>query len=147
LIGEVYHDYKSRAKRKGVSFELSRADIASMIFSPCFFCGEVGSNPRRPMKYDEIVPYNGLDRWDSKIGYETNNVRTCCKYCNRMKSDMDGEEFFARVWKLAKKWGESPYIHHADPMNGHMTQQALQELSNWLTKGGPGALTWRYPQP
>ena len=40
---------------------------------------------------------SGLDRIDSSIGYESNNVVPCCKVCNRMKDVLSTDEFLAAI--------------------------------------------------
>lgn len=47
-----------------------------MSSKPCYYCGE-------------LREYNGIDRIDSNIGYEDNNIVPCCEICNKMKSNYD----------------------------------------------------------
>ena len=41
--------------------------------------------------------YNGLDRVDSLLPHNKDNVVPCCARCNRMKSDMSFDDFLKRI--------------------------------------------------
>lgn len=72
--------YKSSAKYRGWSFDLTFDQFVSFWNKPCYYCG---------CAIDSI----GLDRVDSNIGYVIGNVVPCCPVHNRMKSDMSKEKF------------------------------------------------------
>lgn len=42
----------------------------------------------------------GIDRLDSTIGYKDANCVPACSVCNRMKSDLNPEEFLAQIKKI-----------------------------------------------
>jgi hypothetical protein len=44
--------------------------------------------------------YNGLDRVDSNLPHNKDNVVPCCKYCNFAKSDLSLEEFYTWAKRL-----------------------------------------------
>lgn len=50
------------------------------------------------MHINEI--YNGLDRVDSKLPHNINNVVPCCIHCNKAKLDRTQDEFYAWVEKV-----------------------------------------------
>jgi hypothetical protein len=112
---KVYADYKRRAERKGVSFDLSREVFKTLMYQPCFYCNEEGSNYQALGNREGGAYYNGIDRRVPADGYVGTNVLTCCKYCNRMKSDLTHDEFFERINLLAAKWGERPVIVQVPP--------------------------------
>ena len=56
----------------------------------------------KAFKYSNTYTYSGIDRVDSNIGYEINNVVSCCNICNRAKSNMKLDEFNEWRMKLAK---------------------------------------------
>lgn len=64
------------AKRRGLHWELSKAEYEAISNGPCFYCGstlpEVGA---------------GLDRLDNSRGYDRDNVVPCCGVCNTIRSD------------------------------------------------------------
>jgi hypothetical protein len=48
------------------------------------------------------ITYNGIDRVDSTKGYFNENVVSCCKVCNRAKSNLSLDEF--------KEWISKVYL-------------------------------------
>ena len=59
-----YTEYKSRAKRKNILFELTLEDFILFWQKPCYYCG------------DEIKTI-GLDRVDNEKVYTTDNIVHC----------------------------------------------------------------------
>ena len=68
------HEYKSSAKKRGLVFELTDAEVEKMVQSSCNYCGI----------YD-MESVLGIDRIDSNLGYTKNNTVPCCEQCNLMK--------------------------------------------------------------
>ena len=82
-----YSSYKSGAKKRGLSFELSKEEFTLFWKAPCHYCtGNI-----------ETI---GLDRVDSSEGYKVNNVVPCCTTCNTMKNSLTTEEFKSHIIKL-----------------------------------------------
>lgn len=86
---------------------LSFAEFLSLSSMPCFYCAKEISNSvnRYAWKTSGVSQfaidngkfiYNGLDRIDSKLPHNKNNVVSCCSDCNYAKSDMSLEKF--RDW-------------------------------------------------
>ena len=88
-----------QCKQRGVPFDLSWEDVRDIVNKECSYCG------RQPYttKYayhrsklgikDEALVLNGIDRVVPNLGYIMGNVVSCCKYCNRAKSDLSLDEF------------------------------------------------------
>lgn len=86
---------------------------------PCHYCGELPSNSfnKYLTKEGELTNkqiseqwaqqayfiYNGLDRVDSSLPHNEDNIVTCCIDCNRAKHIMSVEQFL--------KWIEKVYKH------------------------------------
>lgn len=78
--GENYSGYKYRAKQRNLPFELTYNDYNSLLDnSICYLCG-----------YSSNL---GLDRLNSDLGYNIQNVKPCCTVCNRLKSNFPLEHF------------------------------------------------------
>ena len=96
-ITAVMATYSHNARRKGREFKLTSKDFEELIYLPCHYCAISGSSHIKPQKIRRTerksVYYNGLDRIDSSKGYTRDNVVTCCKYCNRAKSDRTTTDF------------------------------------------------------
>lgn len=100
-LGSVYQYYKRNAKRRGLVFDLTRAEFIGISQQPCDYCGTIGSMSKdRP---SGEVSYNGIDRVDNDSGYVLRNVVSCCKNCNTAKGAMTTDEF--------KQWISIVYEH------------------------------------
>lgn len=77
------NNYKQGAKRRGYSWELTRAKFEALVKGTCHYCGDV---------YDG-KSLLGIDRQDNLHGYTEDNSVTCCCECNIMKLDHRLEDF------------------------------------------------------
>lgn len=75
LCGRYGHG-KTRAKRAGLEWSLTKEQHAALLAKPCTYCGG-GLNDTG----------SGLDRMDNALGYTFNNVTPCCFQCNRIKCE------------------------------------------------------------
>ncbi len=100
----IYHDYKTDAKERGFTFELSFDTFCNLINKNCHYCNRSPSNNKKS-KYGNIL-YNGVDRKDSLKGYIEGNVLPCCYQCNKAKSDTPYEDFL--------NWVKSVYQYRVD---------------------------------
>lgn len=71
-----YSRLKYQAKRRGLTFALSREEITEITSAACHYCG----GPLPNYGY-------GLDRKDNTQGYTRDNVVPCCMICNWIKSN------------------------------------------------------------
>jgi hypothetical protein len=78
------------ASRRSIKWNISENDWIKLATQNCYYCE---SKPKNIIKEYGFF-YNGLDRIDPSIGYDLTNVVTCCKICNRAKSDLSQEEFY-----------------------------------------------------
>ena len=83
--------YKSGARVRKISFELSFEEFISFWNKPCFYCEE------------EIMGI-GLDRKDSTGSYCIENVLPCCGQCNYAKKSQTTDQFISMCLKVAKKF-------------------------------------------
>ena len=93
--------YKSNAKKKGRSFELSEEQFAKITKQDCYYCGTKPNNIYKSFFCSGDYIYNGLDRIDNTKGYTIENVVPCCRFCNAAKSNRTEQEF--------KNWSERLY--------------------------------------
>jgi hypothetical protein len=82
-----YALYKGGANARGYSFLLTVDEFATFWQKPCYYCGD-------PI---ELV---GLDRIDNNIGYQLDNVVSCCFKCNTWKHATSQEEFLDHAEKI-----------------------------------------------
>ena len=101
----IYEQYQSSAKTRNIDFNLSKEEHLEIIKQNCCYCGsepELKQPHRGKGKSVGVpVPYNGIDRIDSNVGYEVDNCVSCCTKCNYMKSDMDVSLFQEHILKIA----------------------------------------------
>lgn len=92
-INKIISSYKFNAKKRNLTFNLTRDDCIELFKNRCHYCNTL---PYKIFKhkscYDEIV-YNGIDRIDSGIGYEKMNVVSCCEECNYKKRNTSYDVF------------------------------------------------------
>ena len=71
-----YRSYKTRAKRKGIPFDMDFALFERLISCCCFYCDSAPD------------PFNGVDRVnnDNDVGYVPINVIASCENCNKQKN-------------------------------------------------------------
>ena len=96
-------NYKRRAEKKNLKFELDNEQLDSLFLGNCFYCGTAPSNELKGGKSCiGTYTYNGIDRLDSGKGYIKGNVVSCCKFCNQAKNDRTVNEFLAWITKVFK---------------------------------------------
>lgn len=89
--GHRYSTYKSSARFTKKSFDLSFEEFMSFWKKPCYYC-------------ENEIDGIGLDRKDSKDGYNLNNIVPCCWRCNRSKSDLTTDQFIQMCLKVSDKF-------------------------------------------
>lgn len=82
---------KKRARKKGLTFELTQEEFTTIVLQNCFYCDKVSV---------ENEKLNGIDRKDNNKGYEHDNCVSCCKRCNEMKSNETLEEWLQRMNRI-----------------------------------------------
>lgn len=114
----VYNTYKKTAKVRNYNFNLSREEFTYLILSPCFYCNVSNSNCRKDRLTDDLLKYNGVDRLDNSIGYELDNVVSCCNKCNIMKNTMSVSEFIQQAKSIVNmdvQRSERKLVGSSDP--------------------------------
>jgi len=97
-----------RNKKWKILGDISLDDFIFFSKEPCYYCGLENSNTAQDRRgwnknkqvSDTIIKFNGIDRSDSSKGYWSNNVVTCCKYCNTAKNVMSEKEFIGFIKRV-----------------------------------------------
>lgn len=95
-----YMVYKRNAKNRDLDFNLSEDEFIEISGQPCIYCGEYSDT------YNSI-PFNGIDRINSKAGYQKDNCVPCCSMCNKMKFDYDVEEWINKMIQIINYYYKS----------------------------------------
>lgn len=108
LERRVYKYYETNSKRRGVKFNILLEDFVPYLHQNCFYCGAQPSNRMAPnygngRKSKSTLIYSGIDRKDNKKGYTKYNIVSCCKRCNRIKSDIFSFEEMISLSEFLKK--------------------------------------------
>jgi hypothetical protein len=102
--------YKQKAKKRGLEWGLTEAEVDRLFLGSCFYCGEAPSNCHsKPLNYGDFT-YSGIDRLDNERGYISSNVVSCCWECNWMKRNVSKEKFLAHVGKIHQHQNSLPTI-------------------------------------
>lgn len=86
-LNRIKNVYKSNAKVRNISWELTDSEFLELVTKSCAYCGHTQE-------------YNGIDRIDSNKGYTVNNCVPCCNWCNTMKLDHTLEEFLQHITNI-----------------------------------------------
>lgn len=94
--------YIGTAAIRGLSWELSEEDFDRLTTQDCVYCGSPPALPKpyATRKASGAYLYNGIDRVDNDLGYTPGNVVSCCRTCNRAKSNLPLDVFMAWVGRL-----------------------------------------------
>ena len=93
--------YIGAAKRRKLSWSLSKKKFRALIFSPCVYCG-AGFRTAKTAYGKTSAEITGVDRKDSSKGYSVKNCVSCCAICNRMKWNLTEKEFFNRIKQIGE---------------------------------------------
>lgn len=102
-INRVYSSYKAMAARRNREFSLNRNEFEFLITSNCHYCGRAPHQELKRLKTKKLqIMYNGIDRFDPKLGYISNNCVSCCYYCNHAKADLTFDQWKEQIKRIVK---------------------------------------------
>ena len=94
LLGR-YHTYRKGARARNINFNLTQDEFKSITSQICYYCGEYSGT-----YFDE--KYSGIDRVNSLLGYDIDNVVPCCNMCNKMKLDYNLNIWINKMKQILK---------------------------------------------
>jgi len=86
--------YKIGAKKRNIEWSLSDKEFYKYWQSNCTYC-------------DDKIKTIGLDRIDSTIGYQLDNIVPCCFTCNSMKKTASLNDFKKHIEKIYRKLNDT----------------------------------------
>jgi hypothetical protein len=101
-VRQLFANYRNGANNRKLDFFLTLEEFREFIFKNCHYCGSppVRLNTIENIQQENSIHYNGIDRVNNNIGYQTNNCITCCKICNYAKSSMSYDDFIIWIGSL-----------------------------------------------
>jgi hypothetical protein len=87
FYGVNFRTYRYRANDKKFDFDINECQFKAITLKDCYICGKKNSSEHR----------NGIDRYDSKLGYLFENCRSCCGECNYLKREYDYGNFIDKL--------------------------------------------------
>ncbi len=104
MYSALYNTCKVQAKHRNIEFDLLKEEHSGIVKQDCHYCGSPPTlgqvNGKNGKKIGVPVPYNGIDRIDSTIGYINENCVPCCEMCNKMKMGSTVEDFMRKVLEI-----------------------------------------------
>jgi len=94
--------------KRNHEFNLNFDEFINIVVKDCYYCGEPPSKPSKKILINRghvnepPFYYNGIDRINSKIGYNIDNCVSCCSFCNYMKHTSTQKEFLTQINKIHK---------------------------------------------
>jgi hypothetical protein len=98
----LHDNYKRRARKKNLLFELNEQQFENLTSSKCFYCNKDPIQSISSKRYNGAYLYNGIDRLDNKLGYTINNCVPCCGLCNQMKMTESLQDFYNHLIQIVK---------------------------------------------
>lgn len=89
-VGTLLRVARSRAKKKGIEFSITKADLPMPGKCPC--CDGRIAMRSGPTKSGPTPESPSIDRMDSTLGYVAGNVAIICWRCNELKRDASLDE-------------------------------------------------------
>jgi hypothetical protein len=109
-ISELYRKYSHSAKKRKLDFNIDVSYFSKIIFENCFYCGDKPSNIQKSKNNNKIpLKYNGIDRKNNELGYIKDNVVSCCRICNRAKSNLHYKKWIDYIVRISKNVDEKKY--------------------------------------
>lgn len=103
-LNRLMRQYKKRAKKRGICFEIDRDTFKKITKEDCHYCGDPPSQIIGDKTSDGDYIYNGIDRVDSSKGYEIGNIVSCCGQCNRAKTSFTEIQFSVWIKNVYENW-------------------------------------------
>ncbi len=97
-LTQLFSAYRSGAKRRKITFELTLEQFSKLTSENCHYCGVKPSHVIN--KISGNYKFNGIDRINNNLGYIIENCTACCETCNRAKLEMSNDEFLNWVRRV-----------------------------------------------
>jgi 5-methylcytosine-specific restriction endonuclease McrA len=101
-LNHIYREYVTSAGKRDLSFSLDMDEFLVLISANCHYCGRPPAERCINSKsFSAQFSLAGVDRKDNAVGYEAYNCVTCCRPCNRAKSDTPYQDYLDLILRTA----------------------------------------------
>lgn len=90
-----FYNLKFRAKKSNISFLLTREEFGEWFLNQpliCYYCGKSVNFGGEDYTNGNSMNHLTIDRKNSLLGYNINNIVIACRKCNTIKGDWFSEE-------------------------------------------------------
>jgi len=94
--------YRKNAQTASREWLLTEEMFDYLTSGNCHYCGQPPTNVHSTYTSFGEFRYNGIDRKDSDLGYIPNNVVSCCKECQKAKSNTPYSQFVNFLCRAGK---------------------------------------------
>ncbi len=102
-LSKIKGHYQNSAKRRRIAWNISDELFFALLKGNCAYCKIEPSLVVEYLPKCTPVKVNGVDRIDNNLGYEPHNVTSCCKQCNRAKSNLPISEFLNWIKRFSNE--------------------------------------------
>ncbi len=102
-LGMMLYSSRGGARNRGIVFNIIKEDIVELWEKQKGLCFYTGVSMIKELKTNS--PYQvSLDRKDSSLGYEKDNIVLCCQSINFAKSDFSNDMFMLFIKDIANQF-------------------------------------------
>lgn len=102
-MNHLFNGYRKKAFNRNLLFDLNLEEFKIITSKNCHYCGiEPKQRAYTGSRQNGSYIYNGIDRKNNLIGYNSDNIVPCCGKCNWAKSTMPYDEFIAWLDRTSK---------------------------------------------
>ncbi len=102
-FSQIFCRYQIEAKLRNLTFSIPKELFVEMLQQNCYYCEKIPQPAG--LYFGKRIFYNGIDRVDNDIGYELDNIVTCCKTCN-IKKKATSKSMIIKAYDFLKKTGK-----------------------------------------
>ncbi len=100
----VLKDYQRGALSRNFEWSLSDLQFKELTSNNCYYCNckpsKIKSSNGSAIYKGEHYRYNGIDRINNLLGYNTTNCVSCCWECNMIKGRFSQELFLKKIEQI-----------------------------------------------
>jgi len=122
----TYNKYVTSATFKQFDFQITEKQFHNLTSENCYICGKIPTSTHK----------NGIDRFNSSIGYVFENCRCCCGECNYMKNNYDYNVFVDKLKTIHTHYNSKQSADETIDFNEKTQLNEMEQLSKKSDSNG-----------